>query len=242
MQRITPDIGTAFQLVEEELRNQFLPALFKGGASYISRRAVTVLPVKQAGIALPDPTHTTGSNWAASCVITGHLVAALRGTGEFWSGDHALLIREGRDKIRRCHTEATDISLGEARAATSTEDALRMGRIMRTGAWVSVLPSAVNGMELGAQEWRNSLFLIYGIDPPELPDYCDGLVSIIIIIIEFLQLQIALFTFFFIYLIIKFNIFFWRVLVHSVILVFRDNKTIELRKREPLFHSNFWFL
>ena len=42
------------------------------------------------------------------------------------------------------------------------------------GAWLTVLPSTVNGTELGAQEWRDALFLRYGLDPPYLPKYCDG--------------------------------------------------------------------
>ena len=41
-------------------------------------------------------------------------------------------------------------------------------------AWLTVLPSTVNGTELGAQEWRDALFLRYGLDPPDLPKYCDG--------------------------------------------------------------------
>ena len=49
-----------------------------------------------------------------------------------------------------------------------------MGRIKWTGAWLSVLPSTVNGMELGAQEWRDPLFLCYSIDPPNLPYHHDG--------------------------------------------------------------------
>ena len=32
----------------------------------------------------------------------------------------------------------------------------------------------VNGTELGAQEWRDALFLRYSLDPPDLPKYCDG--------------------------------------------------------------------
>ena len=35
-------------------------------------------------------------------------------------------------------------------------------------------PSTVNGMELGAQEWRDALFLRYGIDPPDLPHYYNS--------------------------------------------------------------------
>ena len=44
----------------------------------------------------------------------------------------------------------------------------------KTGAWLKVLPSTVNGTELGAQEWRDALFLRYGLETTDLPKYCDG--------------------------------------------------------------------
>ena len=37
-----------------------------------------------------------------------------------------------------------------------------------------MLPPTVNGTELGAQEWRDALFLRYGLEPLDLPKYCDG--------------------------------------------------------------------
>ena len=37
-----------------------------------------------------------------------------------------------------------------------------------------VQPSIVNGTEVGAQEWRDAAFLRYGLEPPDLPKYCDG--------------------------------------------------------------------
>ena len=37
-----------------------------------------------------------------------------------------------------------------------------------------VLPSTVNVTELGAQEWRDTLFLRYGLKPPDLPKYFYG--------------------------------------------------------------------
>ena len=64
--------------------------------------------------------------------------------------------------------------LGEARDPASMEEACRMERIMWTGAWLSVLPSTTNENKLGAQECRDSLFLRYGINPPDLPEHCDG--------------------------------------------------------------------
>ena len=37
-----------------------------------------------------------------------------------------------------------------------------------------MLPSTVNGTELRAQEWRDALFLRYGLDSPDLLSHCDG--------------------------------------------------------------------
>ena len=79
MQRVTPGIGYAFGPVEEDIAKAFLPSLFEGVGDGAPGRSITRLPVKQAGMALPDPTRTAPENWQASCVITGHLVSALRG-------------------------------------------------------------------------------------------------------------------------------------------------------------------
>ena len=49
-----------------------------------------------------------------------------------------------------------------------------MGRIQRTGAWLSVIPSTVNDTELGSRYWRDSLFLCYGINPTDLLDHYDS--------------------------------------------------------------------
>ena len=58
----------------------------------------------------------------ASCVITGHLLAALRRTVKIRSGDHSFLIVEGRYDILRRHAEVEKTALGEVRAAASKPD------------------------------------------------------------------------------------------------------------------------
>ena len=89
VQRVTPCIGDSFGQVEKALRETFLPSLFQGLGEGELGSGVTFLPVKQAGLALLDPTNTAPENWTASCVIRGHLVAALRGQVEFWTEDHS---------------------------------------------------------------------------------------------------------------------------------------------------------
>ena len=52
-------------------------------------------------MSLPYPTRTAPENWQASCVITGHLVSALRGQVPFQMADHAACIWDGRAEVRR---------------------------------------------------------------------------------------------------------------------------------------------
>ena len=99
MQRVNPVIWMAFQPVKDDLRDTFLPALFQRDTSHILGRAITSLPVKQGRIALPEPTQTDGANWMAPYVITRQLAVALRETADFRLGDHALMMREGREEI-----------------------------------------------------------------------------------------------------------------------------------------------
>ena len=101
MQLVTPGIGNAFGLVEKMLQETFVPTLFEGMREGTPNRGVTCLPVKQVGLALSNPTLTAPENWTASCVITGHLVAALRGQVEFQKADHSAYLREGRTAVWR---------------------------------------------------------------------------------------------------------------------------------------------
>ena len=90
--------------------------------------------MKQAVLALPDPTNTASDNWTASCVITGNLAAELRVHEEFWTADHYACLWEGRTAVQK-------------RSVLLEEEALS-----KTGAWLTVQPSTVNGAELGVKE------------------------------------------------------------------------------------------
>ena len=93
VQRVTPGVGDSFGPVEEELKETFVPELFKGLWKGVPEREVTCQPVKQAGLALPEPSQKAPENWAASCVITGHLEAALRGQVEYRTADHSACLQ-----------------------------------------------------------------------------------------------------------------------------------------------------
>ena len=85
MQQVNPNIRDAFGPVE----HAFNPSLFQGLAEGTPGRGFTHLPVKQSDLDLPYHTKTAPDNCIASCVITGNIVAALRGQEEFWTADHS---------------------------------------------------------------------------------------------------------------------------------------------------------
>ena len=85
-----------------------------------------------------------------------------------------MLLREGWRGIRRRHVQDKKRALENAMAAAPELDARQVIWRTKMGAWINVLPSMVNVTDIGAQEWRGSLFIHYGIDPPDLPIHCDG--------------------------------------------------------------------
>ena len=108
-------------------------------------RGVTRLPAKQAGLSLPDPTLTAPENWTASCVITGHLVAALRGQVEFRTADHSAFIREGRTSVRKRNAQQADEALAATISGAPVQGARQLIRAKNTGAWMTAQPSTANG-------------------------------------------------------------------------------------------------
>ena len=174
LQRVTEGIDVEFSGIESALRTQFLPALFGKESLTASQRQLTCLPVKQAEIAISDPTESAGGNYTASTVACGHLVAALRRREEFRSVMHQSTMAEEKAATRKRNLE-----LNSAKLATTLRrlpDGLNrtITRGKETGAWLTVLPSIVNETELSAEEFRDALIMRYGERPSNFPHTCDG--------------------------------------------------------------------
>jgi hypothetical protein len=61
------------------LHCDFLPTLFGLEGVSDTQRQLASLPVKFAGLAIPDPTATAEMNWSAFTDICRHIIAAIRG-------------------------------------------------------------------------------------------------------------------------------------------------------------------
>ena len=100
-------------------------------------------------MAIPDLTQKAKFNWTASCVVTGHLVAALWVCVEFRSRDHAQLLTNGRKEIRRQKSQEVEEYLSANVGRLSQTEILCLRRGKKMGACFSVVLSAVNRTELG---------------------------------------------------------------------------------------------
>ena len=78
MQRITPRVGEMFQMVEDSLKEAFLPSIFQWMGTPITGWELTHLYTKYARLSLSYPTLFTPDNWSASCVLLGHLVVTIQ--------------------------------------------------------------------------------------------------------------------------------------------------------------------
>jgi hypothetical protein len=173
LQRVVPDCGTAFAPVEEAIRSVFLPALL-GGEAEETQRALTSLSVRQAGLGLPDPTQSAAGCFAASEACTKVLTRSLcrgRTLDANVHARHAALARRTAMKAKTA-AEVAALALLSAEAAPSARR--RLLRSKETGMWLTTMPNRLNGTELSAEEFRDSLRLRLGLAPLGLPDGCDG--------------------------------------------------------------------
>jgi hypothetical protein len=81
LQRVISNINVLFQPLENEIISSFIPALF-GASSQEScddLRPLLALPVKLAGLAVPNPVSTCAGNYQSSTVMSSHLLLAIQG-------------------------------------------------------------------------------------------------------------------------------------------------------------------
>lgn len=71
-------------------------------------------------------------------------------------------------------SESDKASLHALKGKTNPAGAKRLERASRTGAWLMVTPDRMNGTDLSAEEFRDSLRLRFGLQPLGLPERCDG--------------------------------------------------------------------
>jgi hypothetical protein len=175
IQRVIDDIGDCFFDVETAIADIFLPALYGETLKDCTyRRNLSALPVKFAGLALPDPTASSEDNYEGSPLVCSHILAAFRGIESFSSADHQSLRKAVTAEIKTRRSDKQDSTLSTILADLDYDTRRTILRGKETGQWLSVMPSTLNGTELSAQEFRDALLLRHARTPGDLSSHCDG--------------------------------------------------------------------
>ena len=95
MQRVVQECGDLFEPVEEMICDKFLPQLL-GSEFTPEDRAVFALPIKFAGLGIPNPTTTAKNAFRTSKRAASHLTDAISGQGEMDHITHGQVVMEAR--------------------------------------------------------------------------------------------------------------------------------------------------
>ena len=174
-QRVVEGCAEVFQPVEDAIRDSFLPHLLDEPAASCPDRVLTALPVKQAGMGIPNPVETAHANYAASKSVTRTLSESLSKTEHMdvraYRDDAKAARKEG---AKRRHKLNEAVLKGLSDTAPNLAVKRRLERAKETGGWLTVMPNALNGTELSADEFRDNSRLRLGLQPKGLPTRCDG--------------------------------------------------------------------
>ena len=176
VQRTVNGCGPWFAPVEQALTERFLPSLLKIPKVTTEQRQLYALPVKFGGLGLPDPTSTADATFATSRAATEHLGEAIRGRHKLCLPDHQSTLRKAREAYKSTKTKEHEAELAGVLAKLPEEQKQAVERAVKhkTGAWLTAMPTARNGNQLSADEWRDGIAFRYGLEPTGLQPRCDG--------------------------------------------------------------------
>ena len=176
LQRVLPEAGKHFRPIEEAIRSTFLPALFGPHvpAPEAKDRDLYGIPVRKAGLGLPNPATSAQECYMTSADTSQYLSDSLRQGGEFSVDTYCEQARHMRKAAKARRDEEYDQIHDQFYDSVRDPDKRCIGRAKETGAWLTAMPSHLHGTELSAEEFRDALLLRYGFEPRGLAWKCDG--------------------------------------------------------------------
>jgi hypothetical protein len=101
VQSVVEGTGESFTPLQKAITEDFVPALFRDTLTEKDDVCLQLycLTVKQAGLALPDPTKSAPSKYEASTCVNSHLIAALKCIEDISALTHVVTIKEVRSEL-----------------------------------------------------------------------------------------------------------------------------------------------
>ena len=171
--RTIPDINTQFTLIEETIRNRFIPAITGGHVCSNLERELFSLPVRYGGLGIPDFTKLSSLEYDNSRKITNSLVSAIKDQVTTY-GINKKDINKIKNEIKSAK-EKRYIDLLKNLKNEMSEPQRRINLVnceKGASSWLNVLPLPKHGFNLTKQQFWDALRLRYGWSIPNLPTTC----------------------------------------------------------------------
>ena len=130
--------------------------------------------MKKAGIGAQNRAKGAAKMHRASVNATRSLVSTMVSRGEFDLARHQKSVKDARNNYKADRARVEGMANERRADLLGKREENRLKRACNAGIWLTVFPSRLNGTELSAEEFRDSLRLRYGFEPPGLPEKCDG--------------------------------------------------------------------
>ncbi len=170
-----PGAGQYLELVETALCKKFIPAQLQ-----VSEPVDNVFcqllshGVKMGGIAIKNPVTSVPHLHQCSMDASDILVKALHNGGGLNAKAHKAVAKVAGNAACKARLKVEEENLEGLRSSGGRKMAKLLGQMVKTGAWLSVIPNRFDGTELLREEFQDILPICYGLRPTGLPERCDG--------------------------------------------------------------------
>ena len=171
------DYADHFAPIETAICTAFLPAILGGTTPTTTTPnlcALLYLPVKSAGVGVPNLTKSAGKNHTTSSVCTSVLTNSLLDGTSLVITDHQAAMRKGQGATQSSKRINTATALYSLFIPMDASESRQTTRNIETGTWISVQPTLVNGLSLSKDELRDTKRKSYGLGLVDMPQCCDG--------------------------------------------------------------------
>ena len=177
LQRTHDVVKEVYQPLEESIRSQVLPTIFRWLPNDAERK-ITALPVRKGGLGLANPVESAVPNFQVAKRATGELIAALKGETKWDPVQHhrtftAVSSAHKGEKEKKQSSTVSDIK-EDTTLQPDTIRAFKRASEFPSGHFLIAKPLTRNGAVLSAHEFRDAADLRYARKPPDLPQKCHA--------------------------------------------------------------------
>jgi hypothetical protein len=165
----------AVHLQRSALCKKFIPALLEVSepvddvfCQLLSHR------VKMGGVAIKNPVTSAPHLHQCSMDASNILVKALHNGGGMNAEAHKAVVKAAGNAAHKARLKGEEENLEGLKSSGRRKMAKRLGRMGKTGTWLSVIPNHFDGMELSREEFQDNLAIRYSLRPRGLPKRCNG--------------------------------------------------------------------